>query len=156
MIWCLLLLLGGYLTRRSGGSFQWFKSEKMDRLYGTDFEDVRLPNALRDDFFEKSFPARSQHNIRLPHGPNPQVKHVENFRFFDDDRFRNRYQMNLHEMQVENQDWRLDDTTFGVLNSYMKNHNPENSYGKIGQFSKLRRGTADPAGLFASSSVCVY
>lgn len=148
MLWC-LVLLGALLTRKSTG-FRLFPGERMERLFGSDFEDIGLPGALRDDFTEKSFAGRSQNDIRLPFGANPQVKHIENFRFFNNDRFRYNYQANLHTAWIENQDWRLDPTTNGPLTQYSKPHNPEDSYGKIDKFCRKR--ASQRAGL--SPPVC--
>lgn len=138
-MWC-LLLLGAYLSKKSKNSSigKWFPGEKVDRLYGSDFEDMELPRELHQDVFEKSFAARSQNDIRLPFGANPQVKHIENFQFFDNERFRKNYQAHLHTAWIENNDWRLDKTTNSILTQYSKPHNPEKSYERIGQYCEKR------------------
>lgn len=140
MLWCLLLAAGvitkylGYGGYQGKGKFP--VSEKpFPHLFGSDFEDARFPNRYRDDFTEKSFTAQNQNNIRLPHGANKQMKYVESFAFINHDKYKRKYQENLHNAWIENQDWRMDYTTFGKLNSYSKPHNPENNFSRIARFN---------------------
>lgn len=139
MLWC-LLLAAGVITKFFG--FSGYQDSGMPvnrkslaRLSGSDFEKIRLPYLHRDDFTERSFQGRTQNDIRLPHGANPQMKHIENLRFFHNKKFQKRYQKNLHTTLIENNNWKMDKTQYGLLGGYAKVHNPENNYAEIKRFS---------------------
>lgn len=135
MLWC-LILIGAYLTRLSRNTFSWIPGQQVTNLHGTDFEQERVPGVLRDAVFEQSFAARPKYNIRLPHGPSNQVKHIENFKFFDNERFRKNYQANLHTAWIENNNWQLDVTQKGIMNGFAVPHDPEDNYRAIANFGK--------------------
>lgn len=108
-----------------------------------DFPEI--PNSLsgmqarfRDTWNADSFPARTQVDLRLPHGPNPQQKYIQEMKFFDNPYYQQQYKEHLKTAKIDNQHWKLDVTTNGVFNNYaQKPHQPEDNIKKIGMFSEL-------------------
>lgn len=97
------------------------------------------PDRFREDHYERSFAGHSQFNVRLPHGPNPQQKYIQEQAFFDDETYQKEYKDHLNMMQIKNQDWRLDQTTNSQYNNYSKPHQPENNINQILLFSNRRQ-----------------
>lgn len=94
------------------------------------------PQRVRENQNEWSFAARKQLHVRLPHGPNPQQKYIQEQKFFDDERLQKNYRDQLRVMRIENQDWRLDHTTNSQLNNFLQNISPEDHLQRIRNFSE--------------------
>lgn len=133
MIPFLLLAFAVFLAKNSGLNV--VKSEEL--------ADPQVPNSLsgyqaryRDWYTEQSMAARQQVDLRLPFGPNPQQKYIQEMQFFNNPYYQMEYKKQLHTERIKNQDWRLDYTTNGVLNNWPNQpHQPEDNIKKIESFA---------------------
>lgn len=95
------------------------------RLHNQSIAKMDPPHLIRDDYREKSFQTWAQTDVRLPHGPNPHSHELNSWALFNNPFYMKRYQHNIHELRVKNQDWRLDDNMNSSLNNYNNVHMPE-------------------------------
>jgi hypothetical protein len=96
-----------------------------------------MPMHHRNNWEVQSFAGRPQFEIRGPYGPNPDQKYIQDQSFFDNDYYQKRYQKDKFQMDIKNQDWRLDPTTFGTLNgNYAIPHQPEDNLAYIKEFAE--------------------
>jgi len=97
-----------------------------------------LQHRFREDWNAQSFAGRPQTELRNPFGPNPQQKYIQEMDFFDNQYYQDNYKLHLKTARIDNQDWRLDLTTNGVLNNYPQQpHLPEDNIRRISEFSQL-------------------
>jgi len=134
MIPCILLAVAVFLAKNSGLKF----ATNNENMTNPD-----VPNSMsghqarfRDWYTEQSMAARPQVDLRLPFGPNPQQKYIQEMQFFDNPYYVDQYQKHLTTARISNQDWRLDTTTNGILSSWpQKPHQPEDNLHKIKSFA---------------------
>lgn len=122
MLLCALLAAVWFLTRNDNiiSQFKQFYHHK------TPLEIVAHEYQPRyvDGEFEQSFAGRTQKEIRSPFGPNPQQHNIIDQKFVDNHDFQQKYRLNLHQMFIENNDWRLDPTMNGPYHFYQDPHQP--------------------------------
>lgn len=128
MLTC-LLLLGAVLGNLLGSSTPLFSEHDTLRSMSERFlayvVKPGLPSVYHEDAREKSFVSQVHNTVRLPFGNNPHEKELNASAMFQSDKYRKRYQKNIREMTVQNQDWRLDGNFIGAINSYADVHMPE-------------------------------
>lgn len=88
------------------------------RLTNASLFKLDPPAILRDDIEAKSFAAQPQFDVRLPHGPNPDAHYINSYALLANPTYRKKYQQNLHDLRILNQDWRLDVTTNSPINNF--------------------------------------
>lgn len=93
------------------------------------------PLRMQDEDFNNQMFGRTALDVRNPFGPNSQQKTIQEMKFFDNRKYQKQYQSNLHEMLIENQDWRLDYTMSSHINNYAQPHQPENNVMKMKSFA---------------------
>lgn len=97
----------------------------------------RLQHRFREDWNIQSFAGRPQFELRGPFGPSPDQKYIQAQEFFDNEYYQARYKKDKYALQIKNQDWRLDPTTFGVTNNYADQpHMPEDNLHYIREFAE--------------------
>lgn len=139
MIPCLLFALAVFLCKQANfpnllnvGKLHQASSQGDDSLSG-------YPHRFRENQNDWSFAGRTKLDLRLPFGPNPQQKYIQEQKFFSDTTTQKNYSENLRQMHIENQDWRLDLTTNSRLNNFAeKPHMPENNLRRLNVFSVER------------------
>lgn len=131
---CLLSVIW-FLTRDNNivSTFQQFYHHK------TPLEEVahEYPARFYDGEFEQSFAGRTQANIRMPFGPNPQEKNIIEHKFINNADYQNKYRMNLKQMFIDNNDWRLDPVMNGPDHFYQGAHQPIDRLDQIADFNSF-------------------
>jgi hypothetical protein len=99
-----------------------------------------IPEALRIDERQKSFQGQDYTEVRLPYGGNPNfAKTVADGTLIDTHQYREAYQMNIKNVQVLTEDYRLDNQFFTPANNYHNYHMPEATFSKIDEYWRNRR-----------------
>lgn len=100
-----------------------------------------LPEALRIDWREKSFAAQDQTTVRLPHGGNPDYqKHVADITMIDTPQYQQDYQINIRNLQILTEDYRIDDQFMTDKNNYSNYHmDGDSTFSKIDSYWHKRR-----------------
>lgn len=132
LLLCLLSAIW-FLTRQNNflSTFNQFSHHK------TPLETVAYdyPHRFVDGEFEQSFAGRTEMNVRAPFGPNPQQKNIIDQKFMSDHTLQKKYQLNLKQMHIDNNDWRLDPIMNGPFHFYQDPHQPIRRLDQIKDFS---------------------
>lgn len=130
-----MLWLAAFLAWLHGGMVAF---DEKNSQYRTSVS--HLPEMLRFDEREKSFSGQDYTHVRLPYGGNPfYEKHVADVTMIDTPEFQQSYQMNIRNLQILTEDYRLDDQFMTPANNYLNYHLPEATFSKINDYWKKRR-----------------
>lgn len=131
LILCLLSAIW-FLTRQDNILSTFQKSYH----HSTPLEIVssQYPPRFVDGEFEQSFAGRTQKEVRSPFGPNPQQKNIIEQKFVDSHEYQQKYRLNLHQMHIDNNDWRLDPVMNGPFHFYQGPHQPIKRFDEINSF----------------------
>lgn len=93
-----------------------------------------LPQLMADDSIEKRKTGQYNTEILAPFGPNPHQKHINDKTLVQSDLYSKKYQQNLRQTRIMEQDWRLENA-FMINKDALNVLMPENNLPRIQQFS---------------------
>lgn len=96
------------------------------------------PYLLQQDPETKSFEGLSQTTVRMPFGPNPQQRYINDMSLLSSQAYQQDYQRNIGNVTVGTEDWRVDPLFNSNLNNYASFHMPEANIGQIQKFWEKR------------------
>lgn len=113
--------------------------KKSDKILFSQNKQQFDQTLLFTDLQEKSFSTQLQTTVRMPFGPNPQQRFINDMSLLKSPRYQESYQRNIWNNQIGTEDWRIDSKFNSSLNQYASMHMPESTPEQISNYHFKRR-----------------